>query len=179
MFRYQTTFLWQHVWNDLICLLTFVTLPHSVDKVAPGPIADTPGTTKLAPGFTAEDIAEMITDGIPLGRLGTAFDIGMAAVFLASEAASYITGDILVVDGGEWLYKPPMVPKEMVAELSRKVEAKSMVELKCQRWFPSCDHVESWGIDCMHVRDITRGTNSLTRTCQNTQIKNKYLTAIK
>jgi hypothetical protein len=41
--------------------------------------------------------------------------------------------DILVVDGGEWLYKPPMVPKEMVAELSRKVEAKSMVELKCQR----------------------------------------------
>ena len=110
-------------------MLTFVTLPHSVDKVAPGPIADTPGTTKLAPGFTAEDIAEMITDGIPLGRLGTAFDIGMAAVFLASEAASYITGDILVVDGGEWLYKPPMVPKEMVAELSRKVEAKSRAQV--------------------------------------------------
>ena len=61
-----------------------------------------------------------------MGRLGTAFDIGMAAVFLACDASgSYVSGDILVVDGAEWLYKPPMVPREMVAELSRKVEAKS------------------------------------------------------
>jgi len=36
-----------------------------------------------------------------------------------------VSGDVLVVDGAEWLYKPPMVPKEMVSELSRKVEAKS------------------------------------------------------
>lgn len=70
----------------------------------------------------------MMTEGIPLGRLGKSFDIGMAAVFLGSDAGDYITGDILVVDGGEWLYKPPMVPKEMVAELSRKVEAKSRAQ---------------------------------------------------
>jgi len=68
----------------------------------------------------------MITDGVPMGRLGTAFDIGMAAVFLACDGSgSYVSGAVLVVDGAEWLYKPPMVPKEMVAELSRKVEAKS------------------------------------------------------
>lgn len=91
--------------------------------IAPGPIADTPGTTKLAPGMTSEEVNDMISEGIPLGRLGLASEIGHAAVFLAT--ARYITGDVLIVDGGEWLYKPPMVPKELVSELSRKVEAKS------------------------------------------------------
>ncbi|MCK4284078.1 MAG: SDR family oxidoreductase [Candidatus Brocadiae bacterium] len=38
--------------------------------------------------------------GIPLGRLGTPEGIGMAVAFLASEAAAYITGQILYVDGG-------------------------------------------------------------------------------
>mmetsp|Transcript_9627 Transcript_9627/g.20836 ORF Transcript_9627/g.20836 Transcript_9627/m.20836 type:complete len:301 (+) Transcript_9627:118-1020(+) len=97
-----------------------------VNGIAPGPIANTPGTAKLAPGFSAEDIEEWMTERIPMGRLGTGFDIGMAAVYLASDGSGgYVTGDVLVVDGGDWLYKPPMVPKEMVAEFSRKVEAKS------------------------------------------------------
>ncbi len=91
--------------------------------IAPGPIADTPGTTKLAPGMTPGQVNDMIADGIPLGRMGEACEIGHAAVFLSSS--KYITGDVLIVDGGEWLYKPPMVPKEMVAELSRKVERTS------------------------------------------------------
>jgi 2,4-dienoyl-CoA reductase [(3E)-enoyl-CoA-producing], peroxisomal len=91
--------------------------------IAPGPIADTPGTTKLAPGMTLGQVNEMMADGIPLGRMGEASEIGHAAVFLASSR--YITGDVLIVDGGEWLYKKPLVPKEMVAELSRKVEKKS------------------------------------------------------
>lgn len=95
-------------------------------KVAPGPIKDTPGTAKLAPGLTAEDVEEMIAERVPLGRLGTGFDIAMAAIFLSCDGSGgYISGDTLVVDGAEWLYKPPMVPREMVAELSRKVEAKS------------------------------------------------------
>jgi len=97
-----------------------------VNGIAPGPIADTPGTTKLAPGFTSADVEDMIVERIPLGRLGTAFDIAMAAVFLTCDGSGgYVSGDVLVVDGAEWLYKPPMVPREMVAELSRKVEAKS------------------------------------------------------
>ena len=95
-------------------------------SVAPGPIANTPGTTKLAPGLTSADVNEMIAERVPLGRLGTAFDIAMAAVFLSCDASGgYVSGDVLVVDGAEWLWKPPMVPKEMVSELSRKVEAKS------------------------------------------------------
>jgi len=97
-----------------------------VNGIAPGPIADTPGMAKLAPGIDGKVVQEMIAEGIPIGRLGRGFDIGMAAVFLSCDSSGgFITGDILVVDGGEWLYKPPMVEREMVAELSRSVEKKS------------------------------------------------------
>lgn len=97
-----------------------------VNGIAPGPIANTPGTTKLAPGMTSDGVEHMIAERVPMGRLGTTFDIGMAAVYLSCDASgSYVSGTTLVVDGAEWLYKPPMVPRGMVAELSRKVEAKS------------------------------------------------------
>ena len=91
--------------------------------IAPGPIADTPGTTKLAPGMSPGEVNVMISQGIPVGRMGEATEIGHAAVFLTS--ARFITGEVLIVDGGEWLYKPPMVPKEMVSVLSRQVEKRS------------------------------------------------------
>jgi peroxisomal 2,4-dienoyl-CoA reductase len=66
------------------------------------------------------------THTLQKGRLGTGFDIAMAAVFLSSDGSgSFVSGDTLVVDGAEWLFKPPMVPRELVSELSRKVEAKS------------------------------------------------------
>ncbi|KAL3943343.1 MAG: hypothetical protein SGBAC_002584 [Bacillariaceae sp.] len=94
--------------------------------IAPGPIANTPGTTKLAPGLDASDIDGMMTEGIPLGRMGEAWEIGQAAVYLCT--AEYVTGDVLIVDGGEYLYRPPLVPKEMVSELSRKVEKKSRAQ---------------------------------------------------
>eukprot|EP00565_Helicotheca_tamesis_P002995 CAMPEP_0185741784 /NCGR_PEP_ID=MMETSP1171-20130828/39137_1 /TAXON_ID=374046 /ORGANISM="Helicotheca tamensis, Strain CCMP826" /LENGTH=167 /DNA_ID=CAMNT_0028413769 /DNA_START=468 /DNA_END=971 /DNA_ORIENTATION=- len=100
-----------------------------VNGIAPGPIADTPGMTKLAPGLGSDDISDMVAEGIPLGVMGQAFDIAMAAVYLSCEGSGkYVTGDVLVVDGGHWLYKPPMVPQEMVGELSRKVEAKSRAQ---------------------------------------------------
>ena len=68
--------------------------------IAPGPIKDTPGTTKLAPGMSGEEVNEMIGSGIPLGRMGDPTDIANAVAFLASEEASYITGTILHVNGG-------------------------------------------------------------------------------
>ncbi|HIE25688.1 TPA: SDR family oxidoreductase [Candidatus Poribacteria bacterium] len=51
------------------------------------------------------DEEELKAEGgkIPWGRLGSIEDIGKAAAFLASDAADYITGACLRVDGGFWL----------------------------------------------------------------------------
>jgi 3-oxoacyl-[acyl-carrier protein] reductase len=46
---------------------------------------------------------QMMEEGIPLGRLGTPRDIANAALFLASDDASYITGTTIIVDGGQIL----------------------------------------------------------------------------
>jgi peroxisomal 2,4-dienoyl-CoA reductase len=70
-----------------------------VNAIAPGPIGDTEGMKRLVP----EPIKEKLRQRIPLGRFGQIADIEKAAVFLCSDAAAYINGTILVVDGGHWL----------------------------------------------------------------------------
>ncbi|MGD9561447.1 MAG: SDR family oxidoreductase [Pyrinomonadaceae bacterium] len=70
-----------------------------VNGIAPGPIEDTEGMKRLLP----EPLKDKITKRIPLGRFGKIADIENAALFLASDAASYINGVTLVVDGGQWL----------------------------------------------------------------------------
>eukprot|EP00593_Proboscia_inermis_P017219 CAMPEP_0171307098 /NCGR_PEP_ID=MMETSP0816-20121228/17117_1 /TAXON_ID=420281 /ORGANISM="Proboscia inermis, Strain CCAP1064/1" /LENGTH=216 /DNA_ID=CAMNT_0011789067 /DNA_START=76 /DNA_END=726 /DNA_ORIENTATION=- len=97
-----------------------------VNGIAPGPIADTPGMTKLAPGLSKDNFNELVGGGIPLGRPGRAFEIGMAAVYLCADGSGgWVTGDVLVVDGGEWLWKPPLLERNDVKEISRGVERKS------------------------------------------------------
>lgn len=62
----------------------------------------------VAPGFVATDLtadlpAQLIEEAIkrtPLGRTGTAEDMAAAVAFLASDDASYITGQVVAVDGG-------------------------------------------------------------------------------
>src|SRR4029453_6388728 len=76
-----------------------------VNAIAPGPIEDTEGMSRLVP----DAIKERIKKGIPLGRFGRIADIEKAAVFICSDAASYINGTVLVVDGGQWLAMNRMV----------------------------------------------------------------------
>jgi len=65
-----------------------------VNAIAPGFVE-----TELTKGITAEARQGFI-DAIPLRRLGEAADVASAVLFLASDFASYITGQVLVVDGG-------------------------------------------------------------------------------
>jgi len=73
--------------------------------IAPGPIGDTEGMKRLAPG----DAADKAKQFIPAGRFGTIDEIAAAAVYLRSPAAAYITGHVLVVDGGHCIATPSVV----------------------------------------------------------------------
>lgn len=65
-----------------------------VNAVAPGATLSRPITPER------KDFREKQASGIPLGRLGTCEEIGAMVAFLASDAAAYITGQIVYVDGG-------------------------------------------------------------------------------
>jgi glucose 1-dehydrogenase len=83
--------------NHMTCTLAVELAEHrvNVNAIEPGWI-DTPGERE------AFDVHVMQAEGakLPWGRLGTPEDIGRAAAFLASDAADYITGVVLPVDGG-------------------------------------------------------------------------------
>ena len=66
-----------------------------VNCIAPGPVK-----TKLAMAVHTQDIIEAYHNAIPLNRYGTEKEIANGIYFLASEKASYITGQVLSVDGG-------------------------------------------------------------------------------
>jgi peroxisomal 2,4-dienoyl-CoA reductase len=70
-----------------------------VNGIAPGPIEDTEGMKRLVP----DEVKAKIVRKIPVGRFGKISDIENAALFLCSDAANYINGVTLVVDGGHWL----------------------------------------------------------------------------
>jgi len=69
----------------------------TVNAVLPGNIV-TEGLAELG-----EDYASVMAASIPLRRLGTVDEVGYAALFLATEEAAYITGQTIVVDGGQVL----------------------------------------------------------------------------
>ena len=65
----------------------------TVNAIAPGPIA-TPMNLSLP---------ECMKGQVPLGRMGTAEEVASLVAFLASEKASYITGEIIDINGGIWM----------------------------------------------------------------------------
>jgi len=79
-----------------IAALEWGPLGVRVNAISPGPIDGTEGMKRLSPEGGSDEVAAMI----PVGRLGQAADIGHLAMFLASDAASFISGAIIPCDGG-------------------------------------------------------------------------------
>uniref|UniRef100_A0A6F9DBE6 Peroxisomal 2,4-dienoyl-CoA reductase [(3E)-enoyl-CoA-producing] n=1 Tax=Phallusia mammillata TaxID=59560 RepID=A0A6F9DBE6_9ASCI len=71
-----------------------------VNGIAPGPIGGTEGMRRLG---GKSPLADQMQKGIPLGRWGYKAEIADSALYLASDAASYVTGTVLLVDGGSWM----------------------------------------------------------------------------
>lgn len=69
------------------------------NSIVPGPILGTEGLKRLS----SPEVDEAARQVVPMRRYGTVDDIGQAAVFLASPLAAYITGTVLLVDGGSSL----------------------------------------------------------------------------
>lgn len=75
-----------------------------VNAIAPGPIERTGGADKL---FESEKAAKRTINSVPLQRLGKPEEIAELAYFLLSDKAAYINGEVVTMDGGQWLNKFP------------------------------------------------------------------------
>lgn len=74
------------------------------NAIAPGPIERTGGIDKL---MLSEEMAKQTLESVPLKRLGTPEEIAGLAYFLLSEDGAYINGEVVTMDGGQWLNQIP------------------------------------------------------------------------
>ena len=93
-----------------------------VNGISPGPIEGSWGMENVA--SPTAGLVEMIRRAVPLKRWGTEADIADAALFLASEAAKWITGTILEVDGGITVASPEMSQFDSLEALEKDPRAR-------------------------------------------------------
>lgn len=75
-----------------------------VNGIAPGPIERTGGAERL---FESEEAVKRTINSVPLGRVGMPEEIAELAAFIMSDKASYMNGEIVTLDGGQWLNQYP------------------------------------------------------------------------
>jgi len=73
-----------------------------VNAIAPGPVETEGAGSRL---WAPPEIREAMLQTIPRGRIGSVDEVGHAAAYLVSDFADFITGEVLVIDGGQWLGK--------------------------------------------------------------------------
>jgi NAD(P)-dependent dehydrogenase (short-subunit alcohol dehydrogenase family) len=93
-----------------------------VNAISPGAI-ETPifgralGFGEQKADETLSQVGAVLKDFVPMGRVGTPDDIASAAVFLASDESSFVTGHNLVVDGAATIGQPPERQMQMLQKL--------------------------------------------------------------
>ena len=96
--------------------------------IAPGPFPTKGAWKRLAP--PGMGIEKKMRERVPLKRFGEHIELANLAAYLVSDGASYINGDVITIDGGEWLQgagefnELDKVPKLMWKAISRKVRNK-------------------------------------------------------
>jgi NAD(P)-dependent dehydrogenase (short-subunit alcohol dehydrogenase family) len=73
-----------------------------VNAISPGPVETEGAGSKL---WASPEARAGMLRTIPRGRIGNTREIGNAAAYLVSDFADFITGEVLVIDGGQWLGK--------------------------------------------------------------------------
>jgi len=71
-----------------------------MNAIAPGPVPTEGAFSRLLPRPELEQLAK---ERNPLGRFGTLEEFANLAAFLVSDGSAYINGDVVTMDGGEWL----------------------------------------------------------------------------
>jgi NAD(P)-dependent dehydrogenase (short-subunit alcohol dehydrogenase family) len=71
-----------------------------MNAIAPGPFPTEGAWKRLIP---SEEIAQRLHNRIPMGRVGEHSELANLAVFLIADEVAYINGEVVVIDGGEWL----------------------------------------------------------------------------
>jgi NAD(P)-dependent dehydrogenase (short-subunit alcohol dehydrogenase family) len=71
-----------------------------MNAIAPGPVPTEGAFSRLLPRPELEELAK---ERVPLGRFGTLEEFANLATFLISDGSAYINGDVITMDGGEWL----------------------------------------------------------------------------
>ena len=85
-----------------------------INSVVPGIIENTEGFRRLA---GAPGVADRIAEATPLQRLGAREDIANACLFLTSELAQFVTGQVIVIDGGLYLRGSGQLGQELAGAL--------------------------------------------------------------
>eukprot|EP00731_Ephydatia_muelleri_P032998 g32998.t1 len=98
------------------------------NAIAPGPFPTKGAWDRLLPGNLAEKFD--MTKKVPLGRVGNHQELANLAAYLVSDFSGYINGEVIVIDGGEWLKGAgefnmlETIPEELWDQLELMIKAK-------------------------------------------------------
>lgn len=88
-----------------------------VVAIAPGPFESRGAADRLWP---SDELEDRVRRGVPLGRFAHREEVAEAAAWLVSDAADYVTGECLTIDGGAWLGKGILGADEPVPTVRRR-----------------------------------------------------------